>query len=65
MNILATISNLSLSTFQNVEMADTFRDNGKIFVVVGVISIVFIGLAVYLFSLDKKITKIEKDLNLE
>ena len=46
-------------------MADTFRDNGKIFVVVGVISIVFIGLAVYLFSLDKKITKIEKDLNLK
>lgn len=62
MNILATI--LSLSTFQNVEMADTFRDNGKIFVVVGVISIVFIGLAAYLFSLDRKITKIEKDLNL-
>jgi CcmD family protein len=65
MNVIATISNLSLSTFQNVEMADTFRDNGKIFVVVGVISIVFIGLAAYLFSLDRKITKIEKDLNLK
>jgi heme/copper-type cytochrome/quinol oxidase subunit 2 len=47
---------------QQAEMADTMRSNGKIFVVVGVILIVVTGLFVYLFSLDKKVSRIEKSL---
>ena len=47
---------------QQAEMADTMRSNGKIFVVVGVILIVLTGLFVYLFSLDKKVSRIEKSL---
>ena len=47
---------------QEVEMADTMRSNGKIYVVVGVILIVLAGLFAYLFSLDKKVTRIEKNL---
>lgn len=47
---------------QEVEMADTMRSNGKIYVVVGVILIVIAGLFVYLFSLDRKVSKIEKGL---
>ena len=48
---------------QQAEMADTMRSNGKIFVVVGVILIVLTGLFVYLFSLDKKVSRIEKSLD--
>ena len=52
---------ISVSLFaQNVAMAETMRSNGKIYVVVAVISVIFIGLAIYLFMLDKKISKLEK-----
>lgn len=45
---------------QDVEMADALRQSGKIYVVVAVIAVIFAGLAIYLFTLDKKISKIEK-----
>jgi amino acid permease len=44
-----------------VEMADIMRSNGKIYTVLAVILIIVIGLLTYLFFLDKKITKIEKE----
>jgi CcmD family protein len=47
---------------QSPEMADTMRSNGKIYVVVGIILIVLLGLVFYLFSLDKKISRIEKEM---
>lgn len=43
-----------------VEMADTFRSNGKIFVVVAVIVTIFAGIILYLIRLDLKLTKLEK-----
>ncbi|MCO4294159.1 CcmD family protein [Solitalea sp. MAHUQ-68] len=46
-----------------VEMADEMRGSGKIYVVIGVMTIIFIGIAFYLFSIDKKLTKLEKDHN--
>ena len=51
------------ATAQEVEMADTMRSNGKIYVVVGIILIVLIGLIAYLFFLDRKVTKIENELS--
>jgi CcmD family protein len=45
----------------------TFGQNGaapagddKILVVVGVLGVIFVGLAVYLISIDRKITRLEK-----
>jgi CcmD family protein len=46
-----------------VEMADLLRSSGKIYVVIGTISVVFIGLAIYLFSIDKRLSKLEKEHN--
>lgn len=46
---------------QGVEMADTMRQDGKIWVVVGVILIVFSGIIFFLISLDRKISKLEKE----
>ena len=48
---------------QEVEMASGLRSEGKIYVVVGVLSIIFIGIGVYLISIDKKVTKLEKKIN--
>jgi CcmD family protein len=42
-------------------MADTFRSSGKIYVVITTIAIVFAGLAIYLFSIDSRLKKIEKE----
>ncbi|ASU35358.1 hypothetical protein MuYL_3473 [Mucilaginibacter xinganensis] len=44
-----------------VEMADELRSSGKIYVVVTIIVIIFVGLALYLFSIDRRLKKIEKE----
>ena len=48
---------------QSPEMADTMRSNGKIYVVVAVIALVFGGIVAYLVRLDRKISKLEKENN--
>ena len=42
-----------------VEMADGLRSSGKIWVVVGVVLTIVIGLFIYLFTMDRKIKKLE------
>lgn len=44
------------------EMADTMRSEGKIYVVVAILLIIFAGLIGYLVMLDRKVTRIEKKL---
>ncbi|MFN8417480.1 MAG: hypothetical protein U0U66_14195 [Cytophagaceae bacterium] len=44
-----------------VAMADTFRQDGKIYVVVAVLSIILVGIFIYLMSIDAKINKLEKE----
>lgn len=46
---------------QDVEMADKFREDGKIYVVITVFAIILTGLFVYVFLLDRKIGKLEKE----
>jgi len=43
-------------------MADTFRQEGKIYVVVAVIAILFIGISLYLITLERRVKKIEDDI---
>jgi ABC-type amino acid transport system permease subunit len=54
------ISIADLAFGQNAEMADTFRAEGKIYVVVAIILIVLTGLITYLFLLDRKLNKLER-----
>jgi CcmD family protein len=44
-----------------VEMADTLRSNGKIYVVVVCIVIILVGILGYLFSLDRRLKNLEKN----
>ncbi|MEX1188187.1 MAG: CcmD family protein [Bacteroidia bacterium] len=46
---------------QQIEMADTFRADGKIYVVVGILSIVFAGIVLFLIRLERKVSRLEKD----
>lgn len=45
------------------QMADTFRADGKIYVVVLVLSVVFACLATYLIIIDRKLKKLEDNLS--
>lgn len=47
----------------DIEMADNFRADGKIYVVIAVVLVILLGLFIYLMSLDKKISKLEKQVN--
>ncbi|MEO8795294.1 MAG: CcmD family protein [Daejeonella sp.] len=60
LSLLLLVQNVMAQNNAPVEMANAMRDSGKIYVVVAVMSIVFIGLIVYLFTIDKRVKKIEK-----
>lgn len=47
---------------QTIEMADAMRQNGKIYVVVGVLALIFLGLMVYLIMQEIRIKKLEEKL---
>jgi len=45
------------------EMADAMRADGKIYVVVAVLLIIFTGIVVYLISIDRKANRLQNELN--
>ena len=49
-----------LAQENDVEMADMMRSNGKIYVVVAVISVILAGLLIFLIRIDRKVNRIEK-----
>jgi hypothetical protein len=48
--------------FQGAQMADVMRSEGKIYVVVVGLLIIMVGFLTYLYRLDRKISKIEKEI---
>lgn len=46
---------------QDAEMADIMRSNGKIYVVIAVMTTILLGVVIYLIRLDRKISKLEKN----
>ncbi|MBL7848611.1 MAG: CcmD family protein [Cyclobacteriaceae bacterium] len=58
---LLTLLFLTIPGFaQEVEMADTMRSEGKIYVVVSIILTILGGLIFYLYTIDRKATRLEK-----
>lgn len=62
--LLITVNSLVAQTtaIENETMASTMRSNGKIYVVVAVVTTILIGLIAYMFRVEKKISSIENDL---
>ncbi len=50
---------------EQVEMADKFRGEGKIYVVIGIILLILAGLFLYIFRTEQRLKKLEnkKDIN--
>lgn len=47
---------------QEIEMADAWRANGKIYVVIAVITSLLLGLVAFLVFLERRISKLEVEL---
>jgi CcmD family protein len=63
-NFLLTFLLLTVAAqAQDAEMADTMRSNGKIYVVVSIVLVILLGLVVYLVSIDRKVSNLEKRLS--
>jgi len=48
---------------QDVEMADNMRSEGKIYVVVGILVTILLGLLTYLVTIDRKVSRLEKKIS--
>lgn len=59
---LTFITTFSYAQQDQVEMADSLRESGKIYVVVVVLLIVLIGLLALLINIDRKLSKLEKQV---
>lgn len=62
--VLLLINFLSIAqdSTEAVGMADTMRSNGKIYVVLAVILTIFFGIIIYLVRLDRKMSRLEKEI---
>ena len=58
--VLAIVSFTVQAQSAAAEPVDTMRSNGKIYVVVAVVVTILLGLFLYVFNLDRKISKLEK-----
>jgi len=66
LKIIATLSFVcvcSVTFAQQTEMADMFRAEGKIYVVIGVFAIIMLVMFIYLFMMDRKIRQLENRIN--
>jgi hypothetical protein len=65
--IIATFFSFFLLIAANAQEATTnadfMRSNGKIYVVVAVVVTILVGLLSYLISLDRKLSRLEKESN--
>jgi hypothetical protein len=43
-------------------MADSMREDGKIYVVIGVIAVIFISIVLFLVFIERKLARLEKRL---
>jgi CcmD family protein len=60
--LLPQIVSAQVTDPQREYTAFDMRSNGKIYVVVTVVLIILIGLLLYLVRLDRKISKLEKEI---
>lgn len=59
---MTTVEMTSRPANSDIEMADTMRRDGKIYVVVGVFLLIAGGIVAYLVRIDSKVRSLEKQL---
>ncbi|MBA2613724.1 MAG: CcmD family protein [Bacteroidetes bacterium] len=61
--LISALFSSAQETVSSPQMADGFRSEGKIYVVITVIAMIFIALVVFLIVLERKVNKLEKQIN--
>ena len=61
-SLIYTLLFTTLLAAQTAESSDFFRNIGKIYVVVAVIAVVFLGIVFFLIALDRRLTKLEHQI---
>lgn len=59
--ILFIVLGFSATAQDPVEMADTMRSSGKIYVVIAVMLTILLGLLLYVIRIEKKLNRLEKN----
>ena len=59
--LIFSFINVSIGQSHN-PIVQTFHESGKINVVLAIVLIIFIGIIIYLIRLERKISKIEKEI---
>jgi len=57
--LFSFLSVIAQAQTDSVPMADELRANGKIFVVIGVIAMIFIAIVVFLVIIERRLKKLE------
>jgi hypothetical protein len=64
MKLIKSLLIISLTIFSNElfcnSMEEFFYSSGKIYVVIGVVSIVLLGLGIFLFLIERRLNKLEE-----
>lgn len=58
-NILIALL-VTTTAWGQTETESLFRQSGKIYVVVAILSVIFLGIIIYLVALDRRINRLEK-----
>ncbi|MDO8999927.1 MAG: CcmD family protein [Bacteroidota bacterium] len=61
--LLSALATSAQETTSSPQMADAFRSEGKIYVVIAVIAIIFIALVAFLITIERNVKKLEKQIN--
>jgi hypothetical protein len=63
MFMLILVTSIASAQSGKIEMADAMRESGKIYVVIAVLCSVFAGLIMYATLIDRRLSKLEKEVN--
>jgi len=61
--LLISVSIYAQPAAESSSLDETVMSSGKMYVVIAVLTIILIGIFIYLFSIDRKLTKLEKKAN--
>jgi hypothetical protein len=60
--VLFLITSVAQAQTEGPQMAELFREQGKIYVVISVIAIIFRSIVFFLIYLERKLKRLEKEL---
>ena len=63
--LLTSVSIFAQPAASSSSLDDMVMSSGKLYVVIAVLTVILIGIFIYLFSLDRKLRKLEKKANQE